>query len=238
MKHPFLDFLKPLIFCLSVFSIQSTFAQSSGGQSADRFYFEETFFPVYVSKNDAATGVTGAGGSTNQNVPTESGLGYDARTTFGYVWRNFLFGLTYNMYSVKTKRSATVDFDQIDTSTEKSEFGPTLGYFLGNWRFALTFFMSATKKATQKYTSVAGVVLLDDTYKNTGGSGYQLAFGYDFNLGGGFGISPTLIYRNVTYSKQSLDETVGSSGSYASTSLQTKAIDSELKPMITVSYSF
>jgi hypothetical protein len=158
----------------------------------------------------------------------------------GYVLHDVLIGLTYNMYSVNTKRPYTADNSGLETATSKSEFGPTLGYFLGNWRMALTYFVNASKSYSQKYTDpVTGAVATDELWKNTSGSGFQFAFGYDFNIGGGFGISPTLVYRAVTYSKQSYEVKAGAPGTpYTSTKMQTKAIDNELKPMITLNFSF
>lgn len=202
-----------------------------------QFYIEETFFPVYVSKNDVANP---GGGAIDKDVPTESGLGFDLRTTIGYVFSfQMLLGLTYNYYSVDTSRPVTVDYEGLETTTAKSELGPTIGYLLGSWRFALTYFLTADKEVTQKYTdTITHLVTVDEVYKNTNGSGFQFAVGYRFALGAGFEISPTLIYRTVRYSKQSYTVNTGSGTPYASSTLQTKAIDDELKPMITVTYTF
>lgn len=195
-------------------------------------YFEETFFPVYVAKNDAENP---GGGSTSQAVPTESGLGYDLRTTLGYIYSfGLVTGLSFNYYSVDTSRPQTT-LEGLKTSTKKSEIGLTLGYLLGGWKFMATYLLDAQKTAVQNYLSST-----NEVFKNTGGSGIQLAIGYGLNLGAGFEIGPTLIYRVVSYSKQSHDVLAGSPSvpAYSSTSLQTKALDRELKPMITVSYRY
>lgn len=209
--------------------------QARGPNSQNRFYFEETFFPVYVSKNDANNV---AGGAATKSVPTESGLGYDARTTLGYIWNNVLFGLTFNLYQVDTSRARTADYEGLNSETSKQEFGPTLGYILGNWRFALTYFVSGSKAVTQKYTdTTTGAVTTDETYKNGDGSGFQFAIGYDFAIGAGFSISPTLIYRSLKYGEQSYIVRTGAGTPYPTTSLRTEAVDDELTPMITFSYS-
>ena len=230
------------VIAVSVTWLPQAQAQARGGgggasaPGGSHFYAEETFFPVYVSKNDANNS---AGGAASKNVPTESGLGLDLRTTLGWQINNWVFGLTFNYYSVGTSRSVTPDYEGKKTSNSRQEFGPTVGYFLNSWRFALTYFLIANKTVTETYTDpVTLAPSTDETWKNTGGTGFQLAVGYDFDLGSGFGISPTLAYRSVKYSKQSLTVRTGSDTPYATTSLQTKAIDDELKPMITVIYRF
>ena len=237
MKQQTFTISKAFLLLILNVAPQSGWAQrSSGATGGNQFYFEETFFPVYVSKNDA---VSDAGGGNNQAVPTESGLGFDTRTTFGGIWNNLLYGLTFNYFSVNSSRPRTADFEGLDFTTKKLEWGPTIGYFLGSWRFTLTYFLSATKEVTQKYTDqLTGIVTTDETYSNKDGKGFQIGFGYDFALGAGFGISPTLVYRSVSYGKQSYSVRTGAGTPYGSTSLQTKAIDNELKPMITVTYRF
>lgn len=200
-------------------------------------YFEETFFPVFVSKNDADNF---AGGALDKNVATESGLGYEAHTTLGYVlWNQMLVGLTYNLYDSKTSRGRTANYEGIKTTTQKNEWGPTLGYFAGNWKFLLTYFIDAEKEMSQKYTDVnTGETAIDELRKNTEGTGFQFSVSYGLQLGAGFQIGPTLIYRSVTYAQQSFTVKTGSSTPYPSSKLQTKAMDTDLKPMITLSYRY
>lgn len=226
-----------VLICLTVVLSQNSFAQATtlGGD----FYVEETFFPVYVQKNDAESY---AGGSVSKSVPTEAGLGYDLRTTFGYVaWTDILFALTFNYYHVGTSRPRTSDYEGLTTNTDKQEFGPTVGYLWGSWRFLATYLVWAQKNYSEKYTDpTTGAVSTENNYKNTGGSGYQLAVSYGLNLGGSLTIGPTLIYREVTYAKQSLASPTGTS-SYGSTSTSspgTPPIDAQLQPMITVVYRF
>lgn len=198
-------------FALFLFLTPEGRAQSRGGSSGsanDGFYFEETFFPVYVSKNDA---VSPAGGAPDRAVPTESGLGFDTNTTLAYIWSSVLIGVTYNYYQLSTKRPRTADYEGLKTKTDRQAWGPSLGYFLGSWRIMFTYFIDAKKKYTQTYTDPStGDVTTDEVYNNTDGKGFQVALGYDFDLGAGFGISPTLIYRKLSYEKQSLDVRTGS----------------------------
>ncbi|MGZ3722908.1 MAG: hypothetical protein ACXVA9_08270 [Bdellovibrionales bacterium] len=234
------QFILSLLICLTLLLSQFASAESYGGGgggagTSGKFYIEETFFPVYVKKNEAQTS---SGNLPNQNIGTESGIGYDLRTTLGYVaWENVLFGLSYNMYSLSTSRPTTSDFDGYTSTTKKTEFGPTVGYLANSWRFMLTYFAFAEKTFKEQYTTAGtSTVNTDNTYKNTSGSGFQLAVSYGLNIGSGFTIGPTLIYRDVTYKKQSLDTPTGTS--YASTTPVTPPVDGELKPMITVVYRF
>lgn len=214
-------------------------AESSGGEKgspSSAVYFEETFFPVYVSKNDTETP---AGGSAKKDVPTQTGWGVDTRTTLGYVWRGILLGATYNYFNVSSARPRTGDYEGLNELTSRQEWGVTLGFFLGHWRLTFTDFFNASKTFTQKYTDpVTTLVTTDETHKNSDGSGYQIGVGYDFLLGAGFGISPSLIFRHVSYAKQSYEVRTGTGIPYATTPLQTAAIDNELKPMITLNYWF
>jgi len=230
--------MKTLIFLAIFLTYSTTWAAGSGGkgQRNQGVYVEETFFPVYVLKNDTESQ---AGGSATKAVPTQTGWGLDARTTLGYVWHSVLLGLTYNFYDVRSSRPRTGDYEGLNEYTGKREFGVTVGFLATHMRYAFTYFFMAEKTFTQKYTDGAtGDVTTDETRKNTGGQGYQIAVGYDFALGAGWGVSPTLIYRNVTYSKQSYTVRTGTGTPYETTKLQTKAVDSEIRPMITINKIF
>lgn len=225
---------KIALICLTLILCQNSYAQSGGGGGAGggSIYIEETFFPVYVKKNDAQSL---SGGSGSKSVPTESGFGYDFRTTLGYVfWDSMLLGLTYNYYHVGTSRPSTADYEGLDTTLDKKEFGPTIGAFWGSFRFALTYFVYGTKSSWTKYTLNDGTISTDEIYRNTGGSGFQFAIGYGLNLGSSWTIGPTLIYREISYSHQVYTVNVGAGTAYDSSSLKTKPIDAEIKPMITV----
>lgn len=218
-------------FFLAFFLSNLFFVSLAHGQ----FYFEETFFPIYVKNNNADAA---AGGSTTNKVSTESGLGTDFRTTMGYVFNNmFVFGLTYNAYNISTSRAATTDSEGKYTETSRNELGPTLGFLWRGWRFAFTYFFQADKKAREKYTLNDGSTSTDNTWKNTSGSGFQFAVSYGVSLGSGFEIGPSLVYRSMTYKKQSRIDAAGS-GSYGETQLLTEGVDGDLSPMVTVSYKY
>jgi hypothetical protein len=211
------------------------FAQSRGGSAGgdSPVYFEETFFPVYVNRNDTRS-VTDSPG-----VATESGLGYDFRTTLGLTfWDQLLVGLSYNIYHLNTKRPNVVNGDSgLNETTNRSEFGPTLGYMNSGWRLLLTFFMSGSQQIqTQNFdnTGTTG----DVTIKNTGLSGFQVTTGYTFSLGSGFELGPSLVYRSVSYAKQSKVNALNSTENYGSTSLYSKSVDATLNPMVTIIVRF
>ncbi len=235
MKIKYVKTLAFLSVLLTCFQASPSGSSSSKGRSSG-VYLEETFFPVFVSRNDQEND---AGGSATRDVPTQTGWGLDTRTTLAYVWSSVLLGVTFNYYNVNSSRPRTADLEGLTEVTDKQELGPTLGYLGGHWRFMLTYFLTATKTLSQKYTDqITGAVTTDETRKNSGGQGYQIAVGYDFMLGAGIGISPTLIYRAVSYAKQSYTVRTGSGTPYTSTKLQTKALDHELKPMITLNWIF
>jgi len=232
--------MKQTIFVLLIFGniLAANYAYAQSAQGGGEFYVEETFFPVYVKKNDAESY---AGGSVSKNIPTESGLGVDLRTTLGYVaWSQVLFGVTFNYYSVSTSRPRTPDYEGLTTKTAKMDFGPTVGYLLGSWRFMFTYFVYATKKYQETYTDpTTGVVDTDNTYDNTNGTGFQLALSYGLNLGSSWTIGPTLVYRDVHYGKQALSTPTGTPYPATSTSGPgTAPIDAQLQPMVTVVYRF
>lgn len=229
--------MKTLISLIVFLTYSTAWAQNSNSSKGKQgVYFEETFFPVYVMKNDTESP---AGGSATKAVPTQTGWGFDARTTLGYVWSGALLGLTYNYYDVRSSRPRTDDYEGLSEYTGKREIGVSVGYLASHMRYVFTYLFMAEKTFMQKYTDgVTGDVTTDETRKNTAGTGYQMALGYDFSLGAGWGVSPTLIYRSVSYAKQSYTVRTGSGTPYETTALQTKAVDSELRPMITFNKIF
>jgi hypothetical protein len=227
------------IFCLvAIASSAPAFAIGSPSTTTgDAVYFEETFFPVYVSKNDAQSP---AGGGDGKSVPTERGFGYDARTTLGYIYSGVLLGLTYNSFNETTNRNTTPDYEGKHFHDSKIMWGVTVGYFLGNVRLTYTHFLSAKRNVSQKYTSnTNGAISTSEVWENSAGNGYQVGLGYDFQLGAGLSISPTLIYQSVHYAKQMYRSDAGVAGTTHDTRrLNTYAVDDELKPMITLTARF
>lgn len=218
---------------LLTFAPQTSQAASRGGGGGGGFFLDETFFPVYVNKNDTSSFNTAPG------VATESGLGFDFRTTLGYIFGGqYVVGITYNTYSLTTKRDAVVGGDSgLDEKTSQSEMGPTIGYVSNGWRVLATYFLSGTKSRQTKDIDSTGAITSDITIKNTKLSGFQVAFGYTFALGSTFEIGPSLVYKSLTYNNQQRIDGIGASG-YADSELYTKAVETTLTPMISMQLRF
>jgi hypothetical protein len=197
------------------------------------YFVEGTFFPVLVDRSDTEYG------AATDTIATESGLGVDFRTTIAYnFWGPAYFGLSYNLYSLKTERDAVSGGnDSLEETTSRSEYGPTLGVWWGNARFSVTYFVGGTRERETLNKDFAGAITSDYTIKNKGLSGFQAAVGYTFPTWGGLQIGPTLAYRTVSYSKQSRTVRTGSLA-YPETTLTSKKVEAELNPMITLLYAF
>jgi hypothetical protein len=196
------------------------------------FYLDETFLPVYVNNNDPSSFNTAPG------VATKSGLGFDFRTTAGYLFDfNLFVGGTYNTYSLSTKRAAVQDGDNgEDESTSRSEFGPTVGYFTGGWKFLLTYFLSGSRNVKTTNTNTDGSTAGEKVIGNAKMSGFQLSVGYSFPLGPHFEIGPSLVYRNVSYKTQNRED--GGAVTYTDSELYSPAVDGTLSPMLSMTLRF
>lgn len=218
-------------FLFQILTLQILFISSAHSQ----LYIEETFFPVYIKVNDARN--SEAGGGRTENVPTESGIGTDFRTTIGYAFSTgIILGVTYNMYSVNTTRPETATFESVDKKISKTELGPTVGYSMGTWKFLLTYFVMGEKSLDQYY--VQGTPTLNRKFTNTSISGFQFTINYGLPLGKGFEIGPSLVYRSVSYGKQRLDDRLTPGNSYGDSTMMTDPIDDELRPMVTAVYRY
>jgi len=217
---------------LALVNFTSTSAQAAG-RSGGGFFIDETFLPIMVNKNDTTSFYNAPG------VATESGTGYDFRTTVGYVFGgNYVVGLTYNMYSLTTTRASVVGGDSgMNEKTTRSEMGPTVGYINNGWRALMTYFISGEKSFQRKDLDDTNAVTNDATTKNTKLSGFQLTLGYTFALGSTFEIGPSLVYTSRTYTSQSRTDITGLTN-YDDTELFTKALDSSLSPMISMQLRF
>jgi hypothetical protein len=209
-------------------------AARGGGSGGGNFFFEETFVPIIRNSNDTTSFTDDPG------VALESGSGFDFRTTLGYtIGGEFLVGLTYNNYSFASKRSAVSGGDDgSDIKTTKTEYGPTIGYLKNGWRALFTYFLSGTKQEDVKNIDSSGETVGDGTIKNTNGTGMQFSFGYTFALGTHFEIGPSLVYRSMTYPKQTKVNRLNASENYTDKELFTKNTESELSPMITMQFRF
>lgn len=201
-----------------------------------QFYFEETFFPVYILKNDTQYAV---GGSNNADVANESGTGFDFRTTLGWTfWDQMIVGLTYNYYKASTSKGATSVYEAVSSTSSKSEYGPVIGYKTGGWRFVLSYFLSAERSVDSKATDQSGTVVSDVTESRSKGSGYQFTVGYSFAISTNFEVGPSLVYRSVSYARGSRTNRLDNTDSFGDSDLQTKAIDVGLSPMISLIAKF
>jgi hypothetical protein len=232
--------VKKYLFCInlilaSVFISTLTgsvvLAQSHGG-SGGNIYIEETFFPKYVDKNDT-TSITGSPG-----VASETGLGFDTRTTLGYVFgQSFLFGLTYNNYSLATDRkNVSGGSPGLKQTTAENQFGPTIGWLNGGFRATFTMFMSGNKEVRTANFDATGTTV-DATIKNDGLSGFQATVGYTFGLWG-MELGPSLAYTSISYSKQSNLDKFTPGNNYSNTKLFSKTVDNNLSPMLTLIVRF
>lgn len=207
------------------------FAQGRGtaGGGMGYLYFEETFFPVYVNKNDT-TSVTDSPG-----VATETGLGFDGRTTLGYaLGGSVLIGFTYDTYRLTTKRPNVVGGDTgLEETTSRSEYGPTLGFLNGGFRLLGTLFVGGVNQVDTRNFDDTGDTG-DVTIKNTGLTGFQVTTGYSFRVWSSFEIGPTLVYRSVNFKSQSKTNRLNSSEDYQGTPLFSKATNSTLSAMLSL----
>lgn len=205
-----------------------TYAQSRGGAGGYGIYLEETFFPVYVNQNDTSA-------ITTSRVADEKGLGFDTRTTLGYMFLggSLMFGLTYNYYNLSTKRPNVSGGDPgLKETTNESQFGPTLGWFSGGFRTLFTFFVAGEKEFTRVNFDGTGDTA-NSTLTNKGINGYQLTVGYTFVLWG-VEIGPSLVYSSVKYSKQTNKDKITPSNNYSNISLFSDSKKEELNPMISI----
>ncbi len=226
--------MKKLIYFATLFlSLWSFASNAQSGRNAS-YYLDATLFPVWVDRNDTRSISAGA-----TEVGTESGLGYDARFTAGYLLgHDYLIGLTYNMYSLKTKRDAVSGGDSgLEETTEHNEWGPTVGWLPGNWRFLFTMFMGG-KKTVHSINSDDSGTTGDVTITNTGVGGFQFVGGYTFQIGSNFGAGPSLVYRSLSFDKQSKVNALNGSENYDDMSLSSKAIEGTLSAMFTMVFTF
>lgn len=224
-----------LLVSISTIFILPANAQYGGGSTASGgpYYFEETFFPLYVDKNDT-TSIT-----TSPGVATETGLGFDFRTTLGYIfWDSMLVGLSYNYYTLSTKRPNVQGGDAgLKETTADNKFGPTIGWINGGFRTLFTFFVSGSKEVHTKNfdaTTTTG----DVTITNRDISGFQFTVGYTFQVWSVMQIGPSLIYSSVEYAKQSKVNKLNATENYSSRSLFSENKYSDLQPMLTVVVRF
>lgn len=219
-------------FTMIAFSSFQAHAEPGGGSG---FYFEETFFPVYKGENNTNSSSPGS----PSPAAVESTTGFDSRTTVGYVLgKGLLIGATYNFGNVKVKRDATSLDESLDETIKNSEFGPTVGWVGGNWKILLTYFTSGTRTDDEKNADNTGAVTGDKSMTYSGLSGFQAQLGYSWMLTPRFGLGPSLVYRTLSYSKQSKANHITPAEDYSDLSLDDKYTKSSLDAMVSLVFRF
>jgi hypothetical protein len=220
-----------MVFVIVLASLTSAFAADSKGSTG--FYLDETFLPKLVDKNDT-TSYTDTPGAAS-----ETGLGFDTKTTLGYVFSGSWFvGATYNSYSLTTSRSNRVGGDSgLDETTELNYLGPTLGWLTGGWRVMATAVISGEKVVNTKNKNETGITG-NTKFTNKEASGMQLLLGYTYPVSSSFGIGPTLAYRSLTFAKQSKVNRLNSTENYSNTSLFSASTETNLDIMVSMVFRF
>lgn len=203
---------------------------STGG--VGNTYIEFAFMPIMKTTNDYIN--TPSGGSfPGEGDPGKSNTtGYDIRTLLGYAINgSWLVGLSYNSYSSTLKRDGTTT---TTASTTVSEYGPAVGVLYGGWKLAFTYLLASEWGYSVKTTDDTGATSSDYSLANKGGSGYLVNFGYNFTVASWLQLGPSLIYRNMSYSKQSRTDRFNAAGSYTDQEFATKSMQSDLQPFFTI----
>jgi hypothetical protein len=206
-------------------------------------YLEVTAFPSYAQNNKE--GVSEFGGSFGSDpINATSGFSYDLRNTLGVKPTEWLLiGGTLNYASSPSHRDGTDTTPIYDRSLKTLEYGPSLGLLYGNLRLIGTYFVGGSMKQHETSTGGGGTDT-DITLENKGAKGLQILLGYSFPVTQSFRVGPTLVYRHVTYDKQTRVDptdptnTNNPDANYADRSFTTKAVSGSILPMISLILSF
>lgn len=209
------------------------------GQSKGGVYLESSFAPIFSQTNNESRGPDTLGAPS---VNPETTLGADLRSTLGYtLWGKVLVGGSFNYSAIPKKRDVvneTGASESMDDKITKLEGGPTLGFFLGNFRIMGTAMFLGKRVIKNSAVDSGGTTVIDARYDQKLGFGYQVQLGYSFNVGKRFKIGPTLAYRHVKYTKSSLTDNVTPGNSHGEQDLGTAQIESNFEPMITMAIQF
>ncbi len=215
----------------SLFVTPSLSHAQRGPGGMGNFYLEGAFTPILQGANESIQ--TGGGSFPGEGNPgTDSTTGYDVRTTLGYaIGGQYFVGLSYRMMSSTLKREGTISGEFPVSSTE---YGPTLGYLYGGWKIMATYILSSEWKKGFKETLQDGSLGSNYDIKNHDGNGFMVNVGYNFSITSWLQLGPSLIYRNVSYAKQTKTNKLDESQSYTDKAFDTKAMQSDLSPYFTI----
>jgi hypothetical protein len=206
---------------------------STKGASSDVVYIGINFAPVITQNNDS---IRAMGGSFPGEGPanTSSVFGYDTRMTVGGIlYNHFLIGFSYNILSEVTHRNSSPTGDTTrNADLEQREFGPTLGILLGHWQLKFTWITWSKKVDEDSEANADGSPAVNSITKNYDGHGWELEFGYAFEIFHGFFIGPNLIYRRVQYGLQSFTDNLTPGNSYYGKGFSDQADEGTIDPMI------
>lgn len=227
------QFLRPFL----VTCILSATALSPEKAGAGVF-IDLSLSPVYEKANNS---IRPSGGSWpgEDAVGTSTKFGYDLRGTLGLTLFNIiLVGGTVNSFGANLSRSATGGDTNKTVSDARMEYGPALGLVLGGFYFVGSYLLEATRTQSVYETEANGTIANNTNATDKGGSGFQISMGYAFRVTSGWRIGPSLIYREVTYDKQTLVNSVTPGNSYTDRSYLSKPVEAGFTPFLTSRFEF
>jgi hypothetical protein len=194
--------------------------------------------PLYGESNDTVH--AGGGNFPGEGaVSTTTKTGYDLRTTLGFVLLNhILIGGSLNTSASTASRPGLGATDtEKNVKESRMEYGPTLGLVYDGFHFSFTYLMAGKRTQNILLKDTAGAVTYNGDLTDKDGVGYQAKIGYAFHVTQSFLLGPTLVYRQVTYSKQDYKNNIGS-GSYDDKAYETKPVEGSLTPFLSAVLSF
>jgi hypothetical protein len=203
----------------------------------DHFYLELSGAPTFNKTNTYETSIVG-GSTDHGDLTSDSGVGYIFRGTLGYLLGgHILLGATYDLSNAPSKRDASSTQNSVDSSNKFTEWGPSVGIVGGGFHLTGTYFLSGSQTYNDTESDASGALQVNETEKNTGGKGFLINIGYTFEVTRNFAFGPSLLYRHMTYSHQQNINYI-TPALNTDQDLETKAVDAEIEPVITLVFKF
>jgi|GEM_PF-3577664 len=200
-------------------------------------YLEVTGFPGYAEGNEGALGRMG-GNFDGTTLNSETGFSYDLRTTLGVrIFDWVMIGGSYDYAKTPSKRGASAAAPSQVRKLVYSEWGATLGFFVGDLRVLGSYLFAGKKRFSDNRVNQDGTVVADSVTTNENGHGFQVIVGYSFQITPAFRIGPSLVYRRVIYSKQTAVNNVDPLQNRTDEAFSTGSVDAALLPMVTLIFS-